>query len=62
MFIVQRWFTLSIEPPSQVVSFTELCKQAQVTAGRWGKAANPCGPLTIDIYSQFSVIPILLCN
>ena len=49
MFAVQRWFTLSLEPPSQVVSFTECCKQAQVTEGRWGKVANPCGPLTLDI-------------
>ena len=40
----------------------ELSKQAQVTVGRWGKVVNPCGPLTLDIYSQFSVIPIVVCN
>ena len=40
IFAVQRWFTLSIEPPSQVVSFTELSNQAQVTAGRWGKVSS----------------------
>ena len=45
--------TLSIEPPSQVVSFTELSKQAQLSHCReMGKVANPCGPLTLDIVSS----------
>ena len=44
----------SMEPPSQVGSFTELSKQAQVTAGRLGKVVNPCGHglLTLEIINS----------
>ena len=45
---------LYIEPPSQVGSFTELFKQAQVIAGRSGKVVNPCGHglLTLEIVNS----------
>ena len=45
-----------MEPPSQVGNFAELSKQAQVTAGRSGKVANSCGPLTLDIVNSQLVV------